>query len=428
MRTALVLALAAGCYTPPSAAPPTPAELEAWSAGRATSGTAPTSWDMDENAAVSYASTHAPLWTERHDVEAVAAAEVDAAGQLTNPEIHVGKTFDGTVGQSDRIVVALRVSPDNPWERDASIASARADLAAERAHSAITRLDIEVRIRTLYASIAFGEATRDVLAKQLGVLAQRQKVLAEQVARGTATALEAMLADEDVLELETTRSTLDVELVRARAELGQLIGIPHGQAWRPVWNLENLRKVSTSFDRANYSNTAMHERPELAEAAHRMQAADALAYRERVRRAPWIQYVQVERSVRDNVDWAFSFNLSLPIFSLNSGRIAAADARTHIAATERQRIAAETMIEIDSAAALAETTGKRAKELADRIGPLDKALTDLLAANTVQLDPVKLLLLEERHTRAERALLSAQLDHRLAAIKLQALAGGWSWH
>jgi hypothetical protein len=159
-----------------------------------------------------------------------------------------------------------------------------------------------------------------------------------------------------------------------------------------------------------------------------MQAADALAYRERVRRAPWIQYVQVERSVRDNVDWAFSFNLSLPIFSLNSGRIAAADARTHIAATERQRIAAETMIEIDSAAALAETTGKRAKELADRIGPLDKALTDLLAANTVQLDPVKLLLLEERHTRAERALLSAQLDHRLAAIKLQALAGGWSWH
>jgi hypothetical protein len=109
--------------------------------------------------------------------------------------------------------------------------------------------------------------------------------------------------------------------------------------------------------------------------------------------------------------------------------IEAADARTHAAQSERRRLAIETLQKLDAAIALAETTGKRARDLADRMAPLDKAMTDLMnqPGAAAVADPVKLLLLEERHVRAERAVLAASLEHRLALIELASIAGDAPW-
>jgi outer membrane protein TolC len=432
--TLAALALGSGCYTPPSAAPLTPAEVEAWSAGRATArapgpSAAPASWDFDVEAAVAYARDHGPMANERKHVEAVSRAEIDAEGQLTNPEVRFGRTFDGTVGQSDRLVVALRVRPDQPWERHGKVASARAELAAEQALSKVLHRDAVLEIRKHYATLAFGEATRDVITKQLALLVERQRVIDAQVARGAATQLEALLAGEDLLDLEATRATLDVELTTARKELSDLVGIPPGQTWRPVWDLAKLREVTTTFDRAAIANRALAARPELAEADHRIRAADALAYAERAKRYPWFDYFQVERSVKDAVDWAVSVSVTLPVFSLNGGEVAAADARTHAAAAGKRRIATHTLSEVDDAIALAEITGKRARDLAARLEPLQKALTELLAdpGSSLAMDPVKLLLLQGRHVRAERAVLEAAYEHRLALIQLEVLTGDSSW-
>lgn len=433
MRSLCLAAALAGCYSPPSARPVTPDEVAAWTAGRTAApnrtGTAPASWDMDVEAAVAYAKDHGAAALAGRDAESIASAEIDAAGQLTNPEVRIGKTFDGTVGSSDRIFVALRVKPDMPWARSAAVASARANVAAEKARTAVGVRDAAREIRRLYATLAFGEASRDVIVKQLAVQGQRRDVLAAQVARNAATQLELVLAEEDVVDLETTRGELEVELTRARGELAELVGIPHGQTWRPTWDLVKLRAVETSFDKAALGKQALAARPELAEAAHRVQAADALAYRERARRIPWFEYLQVERSTKDAVDWAVSLGISVPLLSLNGGEIEAADARTHAADAERRRLAIATLQQLDAAIALAEATGKRARELADRIGPLDKAMTDLLgqAGAASVADPVKLLLLQERHVRAERAVLAAALEHRLALIDLESISGGASW-
>jgi outer membrane protein TolC len=173
---------------------------------------------------------------------------------------------------------------------------------------------------------------------------------------------------------------------------------------------------------------ALAARPELAEAAHVVEAADALAYRERARRMPWFEYFQVERSVRSTVDWAVSLGITIPILSLNGGEIEAADARSHGAITARRRLATATLQELDAAIALAETTGKRSREIAARVEPLDQAMTQLVAQSAGVADPVKLLLLEERHVRAERKVLEAAFEHRLALIALEALTGGSTWH
>ncbi len=434
-RAAAILVALTACYSPPSAAPLTPAEVASWSAGTTVPGTgtgaAPASWDLDVEAAVAYARRNGPTATARRNDEAIAAAEIGAAGQLTNPEVRVGRsiTDSSVLNASDRVVVGLRLHPDMPWARDAKIAAARADLAAEHARTGSTQRVVAAEIRRLYAALAFGEATREVITKQLAVLVQRQQVLAAQVARGTATQLEAILSEEDSIDLEATRGTLEVELARSRSALSTLIGVPHGQTWKPVWDLAKLRAVETTFDRSALRTRALAARPELAEAAHRVQAADARAYRERARRMPWFSYVQAERSVKDTVEWAISLAVTVPVFSLNGGEIEAADARTKSATDARKQLALQTILDVDAAIALAETTGKRAKDLADRVGPLDLALSTVMTQTSSAgiADPVKLLLLEERHVRAERKVLEAALDHRLAIIELLALTEDATW-
>ena len=63
------------------------------------------------------------------------------------------------------------------------------------------------------------------------------------------------------------------------------------------------------------------------------------------------------------------------------------------------------------------------------MAPLDKALTDFMnqAGASAAADPVKLLQLEERHVKIERAILEAALGHHLALIELQYVVGSAPW-
>ncbi len=429
----LLVALVAsipGCYTP-SAAPLNPSIVPGRSAAMTSDPTAaadPASWDLevDVDAAIAYALRHGPTTAERADVEAIAEAQIGAARQLTNPELRLGRTFESTIaGRTDEVSLGLRIHPDMPWARSAKIAEAQADHAAEQAHTAVARRDLAVEIRRLYAALAFGEATRDMFVRQLAVITERKRTLTAQLERGTTTKLEAVLADEDLFDLQSARDRIEVELVRTRGELARLLGVPAGQRWHPVWDLARLATITTTFDRRALTASALVARPELAEALHREEAAGARAYRERTSRVPWLDALQVERSVEHEVEWAVSVNITLPLLSQNGGAIAAADARKHGAIAARQRLAAATVQQIEVAIELAASTGQHARALAQRLAPLDQAIAELVAQeNTAAVaDPIKLLLLEERHVRVQRAVLDAAYEHRLAMIALDALTG-----
>ncbi len=419
----IVATLLSGCYAPPSAAPLTAADLARLAAEHPARPGTP-SWDLDVEAAIAYARSHGASALAHHDLESVAVAQIDAAGQLTNPELRIGRTFDSELGAVDRVFVGLRLHPDAPWARSANVAAARADADAERSRSRSADREVATQIRRLYATLAFGDATRAVITKQLDVLADRQKLLAAQVQRGAATQLDAVLADEDLVDLELQRANLEVALTRAQSELTALLGVPAGQTWKPTWDLAKLGAVETQFDQASLRARALEHRPELVELGHEIQGADARAYRERTRRIPWIDMLQIERSARRTAEWAISVQISLPVLSLNGGAIAAADATIHRARAERERLGAQTLLEVDAAVELARTTGARATALAQRLPPLDKAVTELARSSaTSAIDPVKLLLVQERHGRTERAVLAAALDHRLALIALGDLIG-----
>lgn len=388
---------------------------------------APPRWEFDEPAAVAYALAHSPAIAERRDQEAIAEARIGAAKQLSNPELHIGRSSEqGLLGdESSRFVVALRVFPEMPWALDARVASARAAFAAERAVTTTATRAVTAQIAQGYAQLAFGHATADVLGHARDVLAERRRVLAAQLERNAATRLEVVLAEQDATDIEATISAIDIATTRQRSELARLIGIPTGQDWTPVWQLEPQREIHTELDRGALETRAL-DRPELAELAARAHAAEATGREERTHRVPWLESLQVERSVRDTVEWAASATISIPLFSANTGKIATADAEHRRYANDRRRLAIDTVRQVDDAVALVEATGRRARALADQLGPASEQLTALLAAakSAATTDPVKLLLLEERHVRAQRAALDAACDHRMARIALQALTGG----
>jgi outer membrane protein TolC len=386
----------------------------------------PASWEFDERAAIAFALSHSAAVAERRDQEAIAEARIAAARQLTNPELHLGRSSElGLLGdESSRFVVGLRVFPDMPWALDARIAAARATYAAERAVTTTATRALAAQIAQGYAQLAYGQATTDLLARSRAVLAERRHVLAAQLAHNTATQLEVVLAAQDAAEIDATISAIDVAATRQRAELARLIGIPVGQTWTPIWQLDTQQAIHTEIDRAALEAQAL-ARPELAELAARAHAAEATAYEERSHRAPWLQSLQIERSVRDTVEWAVSATISLPLFSLGTGKIATADAEQRRYANQRLRLGRDTLRQLDDAITVAEATGRRARALADQLAPASQQIAALLAAerSAAVSDPVKLLLLEERHVRAQRAMLDAAYDHRMAMIALEALTG-----
>lgn len=437
LALALVLAVPAACYAPGAPPPLTAAALSADGAApaarpapdRAAAPAEPAGGRFDAAAAVAYALRHSPLLQERDDQEAIARAGIAAARQLSNPELRIGRSFEDDVAATSRFVVALRVHPDLPWALDAKVAEARALYRAEQAATAAAARAVTARIRQLYAKLELAEATRGVLDRQLAVLAERGRLIAERLERAAGTRLEALLSEEDVAELRDARATLELAMLRDRAELARVIGLPPGRPFAPVLDPAALAApaaIRTSFDRRALADRALAADPALAELAARADAAGASAYQERARRIPWLDSLQVERSVRDAAAWGVTAMVTLPIFSANTGRIAAADAQRHRHLGARERLAAQTVRRIAEAADVAEATGRRARELAERLEPAGKQLAELLAQEraAAAADPVKLLLLEERHVRARRAALEAAYEHRVALIELEALSGG----
>ncbi|MBX3156412.1 MAG: hypothetical protein KF773_10465 [Deltaproteobacteria bacterium] len=423
MRRSALLAALAGCAHTP--APPRAAATLAEATPRARTVDYA---HLDAEAAIAHARAHGPIAAERAELEAIARARIGAARQLADPEVRLGRSFDDSaLDEPARTSVALRLHPDRPWEVDARLAQARSGVRAERATSEAAERAVAARIRRAYARLALAEVTARLLDRELGVLGERERVLAEQLGHATATRLEKALADQDLAEVAAARSAIDVAQLEHRAEIAALAGIPAAQPWTPALDAEvaRLTAVRTGLDREALVARAVASHPELAAAAARAEVAAAAAREESGRRVPWLETLQVERSERTEVAWAVSATVTLPLFGLTGGRLAVARAAQALVDAARTRLAGQTARDVAASVALVETTGARSAALRDQLAATSAAIEVLLAQErgASSSDPVKVLLLEERHLRAQRAVLDAALAHRTALIALEELVG-----
>ena len=382
------------------------------------------SWDLDEAAAIAYALAHSPVLAERADLERVADAGIRAAATVDDPEIRVGRTAeDELLGTSRKLGVALRIKPPAPWTLDARIARARAERDAERSVSRAAARTLTAEIQELYADLAFGDATQAMLRQQLEVRRERTRVVTERAERGTATQVETLLAAHDLADLETSVSEIEREQLRARGKLTALLGVPDAQTWKPVIDRGRFEAIRVGLVAATLGHRALAADPALAELAARVDAAGAEVYEETTRRLPALAWVQVERASEGSTsEWSVGAAFTLPLSNVVGGKLAVARAEAQRYRRARERAVSSILQRTRDAVALVEETGTHARELAARLAPLDTQLEALIAQERAG-DPVKLMLLEERHLKSRRDLLEASYAHRRALIELERVVG-----
>ncbi len=424
--SALLLGLLASCYSAPAQPSLAPATIIVASEPATDAVPSTGTLVLDENTAIAYALEHSPKLTERIDAERVADAEIGAARQLTNPELRIGRSSeDGVLGLESKFGVGLRIHPDAPWTVSARVAHARAERDAERAETATLKRTVIAEIREIYADLAYGESMQAMLDHQLEVLRERNRVMAERMQRATSTKLENLLADHDLADLESKKGEVELELAQAHSKLARLVGVPAGQVWRAVADRARLLQVRTGLDVRALTERAIAAHPEIALATARADAAGADAYVEKTKRLPSLEWIQIERSTKTEVEWSVGASVAVPLFSLNSGNIAVAAAEQRRFMNDRERVAQTAIHQVREAVRIVESTGKHARELADRLAPLNEQIDKLLEQEltTATADPLKVLLLEERHARAQRDLLQANYEHRRALIELELVVG-----
>lgn len=384
------------------------------------------SWDLDEAAAIAYALAHSPVLAERADLERVADAGIRAARSVADPEIRIGRTSeDELLGTSSKLGVALRIKPPAPWTLDARISRARAERDAERSVSRAAARTLTAEIQELYADLAFGDATQAMVRQQLEVRHERTRVLAERAERGTATQVETLLAAHELLELETSISEIEREQLRARGKLTALLGVPAAQTWKAVIDHERFDAIRIGLVAATLGQRAVESDPGLAELSSRVDAAGAEVYEEDIKRLPALAWVQLERATESSSsEWSVGAAFTLPLSNAVGGKLAVARAEAHRYRRARERAVSSILQRTRDAVALVEETGTHARDLAARLAPLDRQLEALLAQErTAGGDPVKILLLEERHLKSRRDLLEARYAHRRALIELERVVG-----
>lgn len=383
------------------------------------------SWELDEAAAVAYALAHSPVLAERADLERVAEAGIRAAKSVDDPELRIGRTAeDQLLGTSNKLGVALRIKPPAPWTLDARISRARAERDVESSVSRAAARTLTAEIQELYADLAFGDATQAMLRQQLEVRRERTRVLSERAERGTATQVETLLAAHDLAELETSLSEIEGGQLRARGKLTALLGVPDAQTWKPVIDRGRFETVRTELP-TTLGQRALAADPSLTELAARVNAAGAEVYEEKAKRLPALAWVQVERATEaSSSEWSVGAAFTLPLSNVVGGKLAVARAEENRYRRARERAVSEILQRVRDAAALVEDTGQHAARLAARLAPLDAQLEALLAQErTANGDPVKILLLEERHLKSRRDLLAASYAHRRAVIELERIVG-----
>ena len=305
------------------------------------------------------------------------------------------------IGDNERFLIAFRLCP-TALGAHAKIAAARASYRAERATH--RRGERESSRRSGALRRPSRSATPPARPRhQLGC--SRAPARARRAApHGAATQIEVTLADQD-----QSRSTPAAPIERRRRKRAELAGCsacrPTGV--HPVWDTAAARAMHRVRSRA--LGAARSPRPELAELAARAEAADAAPTRARppgavVRGGPGRALGPIRR------DWAVA-STSRCRSPLNSGAIAAADARRAGLVAERRRLAAAPS-QVDAAIELAEATGRRARGCRSARAA-GRALTALVApaGRRDQRSGQAAAARGARRPR-RRAVLDADHDHR----------------
>lgn len=360
-----------------------------------------------------------------------AEARIDEVGQLTNPDIRVTRMRFREFGTEDsRFDLELRMRPPRPGELGAKQSAARSRRTATEAELTARKQQIAARVRWLYEEVRF--IGLELEATDLAI-ATRRKLLSVAVTRadrGIGTDLDVSLSQLTLEESLQEAMALRHEGAEVQESLLELVGFPPGMTLR----LEKPSDEEMSPDALPtleaLTRAALRTRAELAVAAAQIDAADADAYSERLRQIPWFSWVElgyiVDEDAADLHGWSFGLSFEVPLFSLNMGGVAAADARKAQREAQFDAEVARVVREIRERWVTARDAAETMRAMqAGAVVVAEKAAAGARAALVAgQVDVLGLALVEGRRASVERKRIAAMRRYRRAIARLQEAVGG----
>jgi outer membrane protein TolC len=264
-------------------------------------------------------------------------------------------------------------------------------------------------------------------------VAAREAVAVQMKARldaSQATALDEAMAAVTAAEAVEDRVDLAARRGAARAALFVQLGLPADADVRVTGAPPDAWPPPPLPDERALVEAALRTRPEIATAAARVEATGARAFAERVKRLPWLSFVEVGYEVGPGIPDGQGFTLQagidLPTFDLNrKGVIAAESAQTaaklgFVAAV--QGVSREVSVRLQ-AARVAEG---QVTELKKIVQPASQRASAAIqqAVQGHDVDVVLALMVDVRRVRVELLYLDAIRRYRTAVSDLRRSLGG----
>ena len=388
---------------------------------------------LGPEAAVALAKKNNPRLVELAARAEAAKEAIEVAGQRRNPtlqarQVRVDRMFDG----EPRLSPLVRFRPERPGEIPALEAEARAAEASARAGARAAGLAREAEVRGVYDDVGLLDAE----AKAAESLATARRRLAEETrartGTGTSTAIDADLTELSALEAEDTGRERRARRGLARAALLDRVGVaPSSEAdvvtdgsVTPAWPPAPLPAEDKLVE------VALRRDARVAGMAANVDGAEARLRRERVRRIPWLTFVDVGYAFTPGSEpgfgWFVGAGVDLPVLQTNAAGVrtaeAAKDASRRGLESEADRVAREVrsrLREVEAAVGLVTQLRKDAAPV------LVRAEQDAARALEVAgIDTVKAALVEERRAAVELRVLAGMRRYRTAMNDLRRAMSG----
>ena len=360
-----------------------------------------------------------------------AEARIDEVGQLSNPDIRVTRMRFREFGTEDsRFDLELRARPPRPGELGARQSAARSRRTATEAQLTSRKQQIAARVRWLYEEARFIELELEATNLAIETRKTLLSVAVTRSERGIGTDLDVSLSRLTLEESLQEAMALRHEGAEVRETLLDLVGFPPGVIIRLERPSDKEMSPDSLPSLDALTRAALATRAELAVVAAQIDAAAADAYSERLRQIPWFSWVElgyiVDEDASDLHGWSFGLSFEVPVFSLNMGGVAAADAR---------RAQREAQFDAEVARVVREIRERwvTARDAAETLHALQKgavvvaneAAEEARAALVAgQVDVLGLALVEDRRASVERKRISAMRRYRRAISRLQEAVGG----
>lgn len=374
---------------------------------------------LTPDGAVTYALKYNPsLATARLSIEE-ARGRLQQSGRLSNPELELAFNKNTKSRESSASVVLMQRFPVTGRLRYEKAIS-RAQLSAAESEVRDAERKLSADVRTVAVKLIALNEQRNLRSTQLANIHELSEFLHKLAATGEGSSTDALQVELESRQIEIEKLQLTAEEMGLLGEFRVLLGTSSNESPTVSGKL--------TLPSGNRKSSDPAQRPDILAAKSRAEAAQFVVREQQARRledvGAGISYSN-ERTIDDpnpiqtDRTIGLRFNLPLPLWNNNSGRIYEATAAATRAEKELAAARLTAGAEVLSARNAMDAYSKILSELDSKVLPQATQLEEQLRASysTGQTPLVEVLRARSRRLELQRQRLDALRDYHLAGIR-----------